>query len=98
MSPSTAMPMPTIAFYTRAGCHLCQESRVRLQAILEERAAAGRTPCRIEERALTEDPAWERRYMDQIPVIVVDDQELPLALSARAIREFLARTLDAHLA
>ena len=36
--------------------------------------------------------------MDTIPVLAVDDEELPLALSAAAMRAFLARTLDAPLA
>lgn len=98
MSASTAIPVPTVAFYTRVGCHLCDESRITLQAILEERAMAGRRPCRVEERALTADPAWERRYMDVIPVLAVGGEELPLALSAGAMRAFLARTLDARLA
>ena len=98
MSPSPAIPTPTVLFYTRPGCHLCHDARVTLQRILEERAAAGRRPCRVEERVLTDDPAWERRYMDTIPVLAVEDEELPLALSAAAMRAFLARTLDAPLA
>lgn len=98
MSPFPAIPVPTVAFYTRPGCHLCHDARLTLQRILEERAANGRRPCRVEERVITDDPAWERRYMDTIPVLAVDDQELPLALSATAIRAFLARTLDAPIA
>jgi len=98
MSPSPATPVATVLFYTRPGCHLCHDARVTLQRILDERARAGRRPCRVEERVLTDDPAWERRYMDTIPVLAVDDEELPLALSGAAMRAFLARTLDAALA
>jgi hypothetical protein len=52
----------------------------------------------VEERILTDDPAWERRYMETIPVLAVDAEELSLATSAHAIRAFLARTLDAPIA
>jgi glutaredoxin len=98
MSLSTAIPVPTVAFYTRPGCHLCADARLTLQAILEERAIAGRRPCRVEERLLTDDPDRERRYLERIPVIAVDGEELSLATSAQAIRAFLARTLDAPIA
>ena len=98
MSATPPIPIPTVAFYTRAGCHLCHDGRRALQAILAERAAAGRRPCRVEERPITDDPAWERRYMDTIPVLAVGDDELTLATSASAMRTFLARTLDAPLA
>jgi len=98
MPLSNAIGLPTVAFYTRPGCHLCHDSRVTLQAILEERAAAGRQPCRVAERQLTDDPTWEGRYLALIPVLAVGDDELPLATSARAMRDFLARTLDARIA
>jgi Glutaredoxin-like domain (DUF836) len=98
MSPSTAIPVPTVAFYTRPGCHLCADGRQTLHAILEERAIAGRRPCRVEERVLTDDPAWERRYLERIPVLAVGDEELSLSTSAQAIRAFLARALDAPIA
>jgi len=98
MSAAPSIPVPTLAFYTRAGCHLCHDARLTLQRILEERAAAGRRPCRVEERAISDDSGWERRYMEIIPVLAVGDDELSLATSASAMRTFLARTLDAPLA
>lgn len=69
-----------------------------LQAVLEERVRAGRPPLRVEERAIGEDPAWERRYLETIPVLALGDEELPLATSGRAIRAFLERVLDDRLA
>ncbi len=41
--------------------------------------SSGRRPCRVQERDLTDDPAWERRYLERIPVLAVDDDELSLA-------------------
>jgi hypothetical protein len=88
----------TITFLTRRGCGLCDVARVDLQALLEERARAGRTSAVVREVDIAADPALEHRNLDRIPVIVVDDQELPLATSVRAMRTFLERTLDGHLA
>jgi hypothetical protein len=87
-----------ITFYRRPACGLCDEGREALQAVLEERAAAGRTPCRIEEREIDGDPDLEQRYGETIPVLAVGMDELPLATSGWRIRTFLARTLDRGLA
>ncbi len=89
---------PTIRFLTRPGCHLCVEARAWLQAILEERGAAGRLPAHVREVDITTDAELERRNLERIPVLVVGDEELPLATSVRAMRTFLERTLDGHLA
>jgi len=89
---------PTIRFLTRPGCHLCDEARAALQAMLEERGAAGRLPAIVREIDITSDAALERLNFERIPVLVVGDEELPLATSVRAMRAFLERTLDGHLA
>jgi hypothetical protein len=89
---------PTIEFLTRPGCHLCDEARVGLQMILEERAAAGRLPAVIREIDIAGDPVLERRHLERIPVLIVGGEELPLAMSVRAIRALLERTLDGRLA
>jgi hypothetical protein len=89
---------PTIRFLTRPGCHLCDEARHALQATLEERGAAGRLPAIVREIDITSDADLERLNFERIPVLVVGDDELPLATSVRAMRAFLERTLDGHLA
>jgi glutaredoxin-like protein DUF836 len=94
-------PMPeraAITFLTRHGCGLCSTARVDLQALLEERARAGRAPALVREVDIASDPALEHRNLDRIPVLSVGDQELPLATSVRAMRAFLERTLDGRLA
>ncbi len=88
----------TITFLTRHGCGLCVTARADLQALLEERARAGRTPALVRELDIATDPALEHRHLDRIPVLSVGDQELPLATSVKAMRTFLERTLDGHLA
>lgn len=89
---------PTIEFLTRPGCHLCDEARVALQFVLEERAAGGRLPAVVREVDIAGVPALERRHLERIPVLVVGGEDLPLATSSRAIRAFLERTLDGRLA
>jgi len=88
----------SITFLTRSGCTLCDVARADLQALLEERARAGRTPALVREVDIATDPALERRNLDRIPVLVVRDEELPLATSVRGMRTFLEQTLDGRLA
>jgi hypothetical protein len=88
----------TITFLTRHACGLCDRARADLQALLEERARAGRTAALVRETDIATDPALEHRNLDRIPVLVVGDEELPLAKSVRAMRTFLERTLDGRLA
>jgi len=89
---------PTLAFYTAPGCGLCHESRLLLQEILEERAGLGLPGCRVDERRIADDPAWEHRYLELIPVLAIGEAELPLATSRSAMRAFLHAALDAGLA
>jgi hypothetical protein len=52
----------------------------------------------VREVDIAGDPLLERRHLERIPVLVVSGEELPLAMSVRAIRAFLERTLDGRLA
>jgi hypothetical protein len=88
----------TITFLTRPGCGLCAHARVDLQDLLEERARAGRVPARVREVDIAGDEALLHRNLERIPVLVVGEAELPLAVSVRAMRAFLERTLDGDLA
>ena len=81
-------------FYTKPGCHLCDESRLLLGSILAERAATGRVTPTVEERNILENEAWERNNAFDIPVIEVAGRRLALATSAGRIRSLLAAELD----
>ena len=52
----------------------------------------------VREVDIATDESLERRNLDRIPVLIVGDEELPLATSVRAMRTFLERTLDGRLA
>lgn len=87
-------PLPILTLYRRAECELCDEARLVLQALLEERAAAGMRLAAVRERDVADDPGLEERYGARVPVLRLGDEELPLAISSRAIRRFLSEALD----
>jgi glutaredoxin-like protein DUF836 len=89
-----SLPSPTIVLYTKPGCHLCDESRQLLDALLAERAAAGMTAPPIEERNILSNEAWERDYAFEIPVVELGGRTLTLATSASRLRHLLAEVLD----
>ena len=90
----TDSPMlPTLVLYARDGCHLCDETRDHLQALLEERVRRGEPIARVREVDIDADPELKARYGDLIPVLTCDGTELPLAMGRRAIDGFLDRVL-----
>jgi glutaredoxin len=61
---------PTVTLYSRPGCHLCDDARAVLQR-LQARARFA-----LEEVDITADDALHRRYVERIPVIVLEGEEL----------------------
>jgi len=60
----------TITLYSRPGCHLCEEAR---QALERVRAQA---PFELDEIDIETDDALHARYLERIPVVAVDGEEL----------------------
>jgi hypothetical protein len=79
--------------YTRAGCHLCEETRDTLQAALEARVLRGAPIARVREIDIDADPELRVRFNDLVPVLAFNGTELPLAMGRRAIDGFLDRVL-----
>ena len=84
----------SVVLYTRPGCALCTETRDLLAAALDRRVADGRPRVALIERDIGSDPAWERAYFAEIPVIEVGDRRLPLATSPARIERLLREVLD----
>jgi hypothetical protein len=84
-SAEAATPLPDLVLYTREGCHLCDDARAIVAAILDERAD-GR---RLVERDITTNDEWHRRFLTTIPVLDLGDRRLELATSPAKIRRFL---------
>ena len=62
--------MSTVVLYGRPGCHLCDDAR----AILEQLRATH--PFILEERDIEADDATFKAYLERIPVILLDGEEL----------------------
>ncbi len=62
--------MRTVTLYTRPGCHLCDEARADLERI------RARRPFALEEVDIEADDALHARYLERIPVIALDGEEL----------------------
>ena len=62
-------PTP-LTLYSRPGCHLCD----RMKTVIER--VARRRPLALEVIDISTDPALERRYAHDIPVLLVDGVEV----------------------
>jgi len=86
--------MEQLYLYTRAGCHLCAETRSILDGLLADRAAAGLPSPTVVERDIDTDADWLRAFMTTIPVIELAGRRLELAVGPARIRRLLADALD----
>jgi len=85
--------LPTIDFYTRTGCHICDEARSTLQGLLEERARRGDPIARVRYVDLKDRPDLEADYGAWVPVLEVGGHKLTLSSTYRPISQFLDVTL-----
>ena len=88
-------PLPDLILYSRLGCHLCDEARAILEALLDERNRAGRPSPNLVERDIEADPALEHAYFTSIPVVELGERRLELATSVAKLRRLLDDVLDA---
>jgi glutaredoxin len=92
--PGVTSPLPDLVLYARPGCHLCDDARSLLTAMLDERRAGGQASPRLREVDITTDPALERTYFDRIPVVELGGHRVELAVSGARLRRLLAEGLD----
>ena len=62
--------MRRVTLYGRPGCHLCDEARESLQRVQT------RAPFALDEVDITTDDALHARYLERIPVISLDGEDL----------------------
>jgi glutaredoxin len=75
---------PTVTLYGRPGCHLCDEARADLRRLRAD------VPFVLEERNIEADVALLRHYLERIPVIALDGEELyDFRLDVRDLRRRL---------
>jgi hypothetical protein len=87
-------PIPDLVLYARAGCHLCDETRELLRALLVERASTGRATPQLVERDIEADAELQRRFLTTIPVVELGERRLELATSPAKLRRLLSDVLD----
>jgi glutaredoxin len=81
-------PTPTVTFYTKPDCHLCDEARTVLERVRRE------VPFELHERDITLDDALHRRYLERIPVVAIDGQEaFELFVDEAGLRRWLGRVV-----
>ncbi len=79
--------MRTVTLYTRPGCHLCDDARAAIERIREG------TSFSLVEIDIESEDALHRAYLERIPVVEVDGEELfehfvdEATLAARLRRE-----------
>ncbi len=61
---------PEVVLYGRQGCHLCEDARAAVLRV-RDRIAFALTDVDIER-----DPALHARYLERIPVLALDGEEL----------------------
>ncbi|MDP9134995.1 MAG: glutaredoxin family protein [Actinomycetota bacterium] len=59
-----------MTLYSRPGCHLCDEAREALHRV------RARTPFSLDEIDITQDDDLHRRYLERIPVVKLENEEL----------------------
>jgi len=79
-----------LTLIVRAYCHLCDDMRDQLNALL---ALMRQTRAAIVEIDVDGDPLLEARWGDKVPVLLLEDHELcHYALDRDAVRRALAAT------
>ena len=62
--------MSRVTLYGRAGCHLCDDARVALERV------RARVPFTLDEVDIETDDRLHARYLERIPVVALDGEEL----------------------
>ena len=63
------MTQPRVTLYGRAGCHLCDEARVVIEAVCLELGES------FTEVDIDTDPVLQDRFTDEVPVTFVDGRQ-----------------------
>ena len=59
----------------KPGCHLCDDARVVVQAVMAEvEATDAATGISLEERSILDDADLAARYAEEIPVLLIDGE------------------------
>jgi hypothetical protein len=86
-------PLPDLVLYARPGCSLCDEARVALELVIDDRRARGLPIPNVIERNIEDDPDLHRRYLERIPLVEIGEQRVELIVSVGKVRRLLNEVL-----
>ena len=73
----------TVTVYAKPDCHLCEQAMTVLRALQGEFAFV------LQERDITADDALHSAYLERIPVVALDGEELFYFVDESVLRERL---------
>jgi glutaredoxin len=66
------VPEHRITFYSKPGCHLCEDARGVVDDVVARVQASDRVDVVVDEIDILGDPALQERYGEEIPVVLID--------------------------
>ena len=89
-----AAPLPDLILYTRPGCHLCDEAREAIEAVLADRRTRDLPVPSVIEIDIESDPELHRRFLERIPVVELESARVELIVTVGKLRRVFAEVLD----
>jgi glutaredoxin len=80
----------TVTLYTRSECHLCEQAKADLAALQSE------IPHTLLEVDIEGDPALQKKYLAEIPVLEVGSYRLQAPFTMLDLRRILGAARDAQ--
>ncbi|CAM5481826.1 glutaredoxin family protein [Leifsonia shinshuensis] len=68
------MSTVTVTLIGKPGCHLCDDAREAIRAVIGG-LPAGAPEVRVEELSILDDAELHERYVEDIPVVLVDGRQ-----------------------
>ncbi|WP_219732606.1 glutaredoxin family protein [Leifsonia shinshuensis] len=68
------MSTVTVTLIGKPGCHLCDDAREAIRSVIDG-LPAGAPEVRVEELSILEDAGLHERYVEDIPVVLVDGRQ-----------------------
>jgi hypothetical protein len=64
-----------ITLVGKPGCHLCDDARDVVDAVVSELAGRPGAPrVELEEKSILDDPVLHERFVEEIPVVLINDR------------------------
>jgi glutaredoxin len=85
LTTSDLSPLKTVVLYSRPDCHLCEEARSEILSLRDQGLSF-----ELQEIDIEGDDELHRRFLERIPVVIVDDRIVSeLVLDRDALRSRL---------